>query len=168
MTIQSDPTVAGFNCYVSLDEANTILDSRVDAANWESAGDTKKSRALLTATALIEQYCQFNGSVADDAQPLAWPRSWAPKHDRVDQYYEDTEIPANLQLATALYAEALVAEDLTEDLQTGLSGIRAGSVSLQFNTNDRKDPMPEQVQLILSKLGLVKVKRSGSVPLRRA
>lgn len=59
--------------YVTLDDANSYFQSRLDVAAWTEATTELKGQALVTAAMALERY-KWVGIIADPAQPLAWPR----------------------------------------------------------------------------------------------
>ena len=65
--------IAGANCYASLDQADAIAAGRLFAAQWNSAGDEIRHRALRTATAILDRM-RWQGRPLAPTQPLAWPR----------------------------------------------------------------------------------------------
>ena len=168
MELISDHTDPAFNCYVSHADAIVFIGNMVRAPNWKAAGDTEQQRALITATNLIDQYSTFYGFVVDVEQPLAWPRSEVQRMDReLGIYYPADAIPDIIQYAVVLYAEALLGEDLTADQETGLSALRVGPISLNFNKIDRKDVMPENVKLLLNDFAKVRTGKNSVVPVVR-
>lgn len=71
--------VKGQNSYVDMEEANAYFVDRLDAEAWTEASDTEKEQALITATALLDEF-EWIGQVVDPLQPLAFPR--------VGQFYD--------------------------------------------------------------------------------
>lgn len=64
----------GVDSYVTVDEADSYFESRLDVAAWTSAPEPMKSKALVTATTLLENI-EWTGQIVSDTQPLAFPRS---------------------------------------------------------------------------------------------
>lgn len=73
----SDPVVAtivaGVNSYVSLETAEQIAAERLFGFHWNTADDTTRKQALITATALLDRM-GWQGRPSAPTQPLAWPR----------------------------------------------------------------------------------------------
>lgn len=73
----SDPTgptiVVGTNSYVSLANANEIAAERLFAGAWSAATDDTRTKAILTATAILDRM-GWQGRKLTPAQPLQWPR----------------------------------------------------------------------------------------------
>jgi len=66
--------VKGTNCYVNLNEADSYFEDRLDASAWQTASDTIREQALVTATAVLEEKEWLGISITED-QALAFPRS---------------------------------------------------------------------------------------------
>lgn len=74
MTTPDTPAlVVGTNSYVSLADANALAASRLFAERWNAATDDTRTRALITATALLDRM-RWRGRPVAPTQPLAWPR----------------------------------------------------------------------------------------------
>jgi hypothetical protein len=65
--------VLGVNSYATLTEADLYFEDRSDVAAWDSATDTLKEQALVTATQYLDQL-SFAGYTSEETQYLAWPR----------------------------------------------------------------------------------------------
>ena len=66
--------VKGTNCYVTLNEADSYFDDRMDVAAWENATCELKEQALVTATSYLDELDYF-GQVVVSNQNLAFPRT---------------------------------------------------------------------------------------------
>jgi hypothetical protein len=64
----------GTNCYVTLSEADSYFEDRLDVAAWEDADCELKEQALTTATAILDDMA-WAGQVKDIDQSLAFPRA---------------------------------------------------------------------------------------------
>ncbi|MHA6722859.1 DnaT-like ssDNA-binding protein [Sphingomonas sp. RS2018] len=64
---------AGVNSYASLAEAEEIVATRLFATAWNGAQEQTRSKALITATALLDRL-RWQGRPLAATQPLAWPR----------------------------------------------------------------------------------------------
>ena len=60
------------NSYVTVAEADTYFADRLDAS-WQTANETRKGQALVTATRMLDEML-WVGTVLNDEQPLAFPR----------------------------------------------------------------------------------------------
>lgn len=125
---------ANANSYVTLAEAQTIIDGFVEDADitaWAAATTDQKNRALFTATQRLDRE-RFLGARATDTQALQWPRTGVRKPDTyintyavgfpfriTTDYFTDTEIPQQIQ-----YAQVVLAVFLHNNADAlGLSGL---------------------------------------------
>lgn len=144
-----DATVGGAssNSYITLAEANQYADDRAYNADWVSASDDDKTKALFSATERIDQFL-FQGNKADQDNALQFPRYGI--EDRDGWYVPGTEIPRDIKRAQFELALALLGKDYLKN--TGLEnmknikveGITIGTVQPQDN-----DLLPEHVMRYL-------------------
>lgn len=73
--------VLGKNSYTTVDEADAYFEDRLDVSDWESASESLKEKAIVTASRWIDSFA-FKGYATSDSQFLAWPRKG---------YFEDKE-----------------------------------------------------------------------------
>jgi hypothetical protein len=66
--------VKGTNSYVTVAEADAYFDDRLNAAAWTSADESTKSKALVTATRLVDDF-RWEGAAVSADQALAFPRN---------------------------------------------------------------------------------------------
>lgn len=64
----------GVNSHVTLAEAETYFENRLDVAAWHNASDDDKEKALITATNVLENM-NWTGVVMSETQDLAFPRT---------------------------------------------------------------------------------------------
>lgn len=70
----SEPVVTpGVNAYLSLEAAKEVAAGMLFADRWNAATDLACTRALITATALLDRM-RWQGRRLSPTQPLAWPR----------------------------------------------------------------------------------------------
>jgi len=156
----SSPT---FNCYVSREDANTIVDDGLYFDSWLNASTVDQERALMFATRLLDEFVQWNGAPVLSTQPLGWPRNYVQRPNRPPgTYFDGADVPDEIKYLTVQYAEALLAEDLFKDNEVGLTSLSVGSIALAFNKRDRKKAMPESLRVMASQFGTVRV-GGGSV-----
>lgn len=130
--IVETPSSPDANSYASLDEAEEYFSLRSpEAINWAAAtSEDAKARALLTATRLMDTLIDWDGSVTDEEQALAWPRQ--ALEDANGSELDPAEIPDEVKWAQFEFAEVLLSTDRTADLATaGIKSIDAG-VSIEF------------------------------------
>ena len=184
VTITATAGSASANSYITLSDANDIVDGFVeddDVTAWGSATDDQKNRALFTATQRIDRE-RFLGARADDTQALQWPRTGVRKPDTYvntyatgfpfrisDDYFTDEEIPDQVkkaQVVLALYLNnnkdgiGLSGLEDYKHLQIGsivVTPAKTGSIG-----SDRVPPLFEQylTGLRISGPGNIAIKRS--------
>ena len=149
--------VLNTNSYVSIADADTYFETRIDSANWFDATDEIKEQALVTATHIVDDHTWI-GSAVSSSQALAWPRKNAVYHDKrlgTTVSILDSEIPTKVK--NAVYEQALHLVDnenvLTQQTQT-FESISVGSISLTDSNGDvtRIPRKPSSVTLLLRPL----------------
>ena len=186
ITIVATAGAANANSYISLTEANELIEGLVaddDVIAWEagSTSDDYRNRALYTAAQRIDRE-RFLGARATDTQALQWPRTGVRKPDTyintyatgfpfriTTDYFTDTEIPDQIKKALAVLSVYL--NNNKDGL--GLSGledyqnIKVGSLDATPNNYgavgaDRVPPMFERyfTGIRISGPGNIAVKRS--------
>jgi len=131
--------VLNTNSYVTVADADTYFDTRIDTAQWVVLGDTIKEQALVTATQLVDDNAWI-GSAVSPSQALAWPRKAATYPDDRLGYQitiPEDEIPERVKVAVFEQALHLVNNEdlLTETTQT-FESISVGSISLSDSNGD--------------------------------
>ena len=131
--------VLNTNSYVTVDEADSYFETRIDSANWTAADDEIKESALVTATDLVDDNAWI-GSAVSSSQALAWPRNNATYYDTrmgTSITIGSTIVPD--QVKEAVYEQALHLVD-NEDLLQGktqtFESISVGSISISDSNND--------------------------------
>jgi len=186
ITIHHTAGAANANSYISLTEANELIEGLVaddDVIAWEagSTSDDYRNRALYTAAQRIDRE-RFLGARATDTQAMQWPRTGVRKPDTyintysvgfpfriTTDYFTDTEIPDQIKKAQVVLAAYL--NNNKDGL--GLSGledyknIKVGSLDATPNFYgavgaDRVPPMFERyfTGIRISGPGNIAVKRS--------
>lgn len=64
----------GTNSYVTLTEADSYFEDRLDASDWQLAPQSIREQALVTATRILEEK-SWEGVSVSETQALAFPRS---------------------------------------------------------------------------------------------
>lgn len=114
VTIVATSGSASANSFVTLAEANTYMEARLNSTLWDAATDDSKNRSLVEAT---RELCNltWQGYAADDSQALVWPREWVTDPDSPTlDYYESTEIPTRLKNATCELAFQFIKAGTTD------------------------------------------------------
>ena len=152
LTLIATAAAEDANTYVTLAEAESIMEARLHKTNWTNASDADKNIALVWATNLLDRQVDWDGSKYDDDSALRWPRSGIMNQDGI--YLDDDVIPTFLKEATTFYAFYLLSEDrLAENDLMGFSYIRAGSVAMNIDKRDRKAVIPPEVWDIIKVYG---------------
>lgn len=101
MAATIDATVNGAtsNSYVTLAEAETYFETRLNVDDWDSATDDTKNRALIQATRYLDTYFEWQGDRATTTQALDWGRSDAYSCDTGELIDSDV-IPQQIKNAT--------------------------------------------------------------------
>jgi hypothetical protein len=131
--------VLNTNSYVTIADADTYFETRIDSAEWETADDETKEQALVTATQLIDER-HWIGAAVSSSQALAWPRKNAIYYDpRMGQQITvaNDEVPSQIKIAVYEQALHLVQnEDLIAQKTQTFESISVGSISLSDSNND--------------------------------
>jgi hypothetical protein len=185
ITIVATPGAANANSYLTLAEAQAIIDGFVQDADviaWASATTDQKNRALFSATQRLDRE-RFLGARATDTQALQWPRTGVRKPDTyintyavgfpfriTTDYYTDGEIPQQVQ-----YAQVVMAAYLNNNPDgLGLSGledyknVKIGSIDVTPNLGYGAvgaDKIPPIIQRYLTGL---RISGPGNFSIRRS
>lgn len=132
-TIVATAGSASANAYCTLAEAIAFVETHPYTVAWDAATTDMKTRAIITATRLIDQRVRWTGYPTDDVQALAWPR--VGMLDANENEIDDDVIPARLKEATAEFARLLLDHDYTADNAAGRDGlkrVKAGDVEIEY------------------------------------
>ena len=101
-----DTTISGANAnsYLTLAEAETYFDDRLNISAWQDTDADNRTRALLHAAQRLERE-NWLGDRATTTQRLAWPRIGVAKVEE----YESDEIPQQIKDAQCELALHLLA-----------------------------------------------------------
>jgi hypothetical protein len=89
VTLDADPTSAGFNCYATVAEADDYFATRLHTDDWDGAVTSTKEKALLWATRLLNSL-RWKGVRYSGTQNMEFPR-------RGLSYYETTDIGSGIE-----------------------------------------------------------------------
>ena len=134
------------NSYCTLAEANTYHESRLYTTSWTDAEDDNKVIALIWATRMLDEICDWVGEKSTGEQALRWPRwdAW----DKDGYNLDANTIPTFLKNATAELAFQLILKDRLQTMDDSIGGLKsvtAGSVSVDFDKMDRIQALPQSV-----------------------
>jgi len=143
------------NSYVSVAEADSYFETRIDSASWISNGDAVKEQALVTSTQILDNNAWI-GSAVSSSQALAWPRANATYYDQrlgLEVTFAVDEVPQLMK--TAVFEQALWLienEDIMLQKNQTFESISIGSISLSDSNNDvRSTPIrsPQAGKLLI-------------------
>lgn len=137
MAVSSIVATAGSssaNSYISVATASDFADDRLGTLNWTTASADDRAKALLTATARLDEL-QWVGSRATTTQALAWPRLEA---SCCEKSYDSETIPPEVEAACFDLAELLLGNatafstvaQVTGELVRGIPNANLSSASL--------------------------------------
>lgn len=128
------------NAYSSVVEADSYFENRLDAAAWTDADATEKSKALITATSLLETM-SWTGEVVSESQPLAFPRSGDYFDPRLGTTAKLTaEVPKRIIEAQYELAYHLLNNDGLLDSTGSVTALKIGTIDLSEIRNPPKIP----------------------------
>jgi len=171
MPITITTTVGGAtsNSYVSVSDADTYFESRLNTSAW--TGDDDKKKALVMAAKRLQDE-QWRGSRVDDTQALAWPRYDVEKYDNAGSgygsyptYYDTDEIPqpvkdAQCELAL-FYLQNTAAEDEANQAIVEEAAFDSNAVRVKYANAGQSRAQSGQLPLRVARLlqGLVRGNR---------
>lgn len=127
------------NSYVTVEEANSYFQDKLDVAAYDSASDEDKAKALVTATSTLDTYT-YIGQAISSSQPLAFPRVGSYFDGRLGMTVVlTTDIPDRIIKATFELAYHLLNNDGLLDNTGTVDKLILGPIEL---TNIR---IPEKV-----------------------
>tara|TARA_R110000744_G_scaffold154666_4_gene269745 strand:- start:414 stop:941 length:528 start_codon:yes stop_codon:yes gene_type:complete len=116
MAIAIDATVgsAAANSFVTLAEADSYMEGRLNSTLWDAATDDSKNRSLVEATRYLSAL-EWTGDRVDSTQSLAWPRQNAYDPDSpIYDYFGTTVIPARIDRGTYELANEFIKAGTTD------------------------------------------------------
>jgi hypothetical protein len=131
--------VLNTNSYVTIADADTYFETRIDSADWVTSSDQIKEQALVTATQLIDDNAWI-GSAVSSSQALAWPRKNAIYNDTrlgLQVSIAEDEVPSRVKIAVYEQALHLISnEDVLMGQSQTFESISVGSISLSDSNGD--------------------------------
>lgn len=165
LTLIETAAASNANTYVTLAEAETIMETVFHKDAWTAATDANKKIVLVEATRLLDAHYEWNGIKYTDAQSLRWPRYSVYDPDGDDLDYDS--IPSFLKTATALLALSILSEDVTAEPDTaGFKELKVGPLELVVDKIDRSRVIPDTVHQLVKFYGR-NIQRSATVPVYR-
>lgn len=130
----------GINSYVTVEEADSYFQDRLDVAAWTSADVTTKGQALVTATSILDGLA-WTGVAISDNQPLAFPRTGSYFDPRVGRSLALVDVPARVLDATKELAYHLLNNDGLRDETGNVKSVAVGEIRLDFIQPPAKIPL---------------------------
>ncbi len=140
----------GTNSYVTVAEANSYFENRLDVAAWTEASEAVKAQALVTATSVLNDQ-KWIGTAISDSQKLAFPRSGSYFDPRLGyEVYLTDEVPDRILNATYEMAYHLLNNDGVLDDTGSVSNLQVGQISLSIKTS--ASTIPSSVKRLINPL----------------
>jgi hypothetical protein len=138
----------GVNSYLDLEEAGEYFENRLDVVEWTSSTDIQKEQALTTSAMLLNTL-QWQGTVIDSSQKLAFPRN-GTYFDPL--YGEAVEIglPERIKQAQCELAHHLLSNDGVLDDTGGVQSLELENIKL-INIS-KPDKFPFFVKMLIAPL----------------
>lgn len=147
MAITLDATVGGAssNAYVDVAAADAYFEARLKATAWTGEDVEDQKKALIMATARLEQE-SWQGLKADSDQALAWPRH--STYDLNGDVYDDDAIPEPVATATYELALKLLGESdpFGDSGLEGFEQIKVGPLAVVPRHSKIAGELPEHVR----------------------
>jgi hypothetical protein len=167
VTIQADPSLAGYNCFCTLAEATDYHASRLHNESWTNASSTDKSMALVWASRNLS-ILEWKGARTSGTQLLAFPRvglSYSEDGTALSSevydgglgYYTIITVPSTIppteiKNAAAEMALWLIASDKTAESDlAGFKLLKVDSITIEPLAKDRPDWFVEPVRNLCKK-----------------
>lgn len=151
-------TATSYNTFCGLDYADEYHGRRLNNSLWRNADEDTRTSALYWATDILNRQ-DWVGNPVSYKQSLTWPRKYVPNrlsvhrewdksgffgdHDSIHniEYLPETQVPVEIQEATAELAQFLLARAGTGKDQAAagndqLSNLTLGGLSMQFREED--------------------------------
>jgi len=123
----------GVNSYVTVAEATAYFAARYGYGSW--VAETNKEGALVSATQILDNYCDWYGYPVADDQALAFPRF------AID-WEDDGLVPQEIKDAQYEIAYLIITQgSLNQRGDDALEEMKAGSVSMKFKARATGNPL---------------------------
>ena len=121
--------IVGENSYVTIEEANTILEDYFDTESWDNANDNVKEKALKNATRNIDTL-SLRGHKYSSSQKLKFPRNFSI-------FDESGEIETKVKIAATVEALAILDnrnnETVSDIARLGITGRSVEGTSVSYS-----------------------------------
>jgi hypothetical protein len=144
--------------YITVDEANTYFQGKLEVRSWDRADTSKKQRSLIEATTILDNF-HYEGEKLDYTQEHEYPRKYQFTENSTIKYDTDG-VPFVMKYATAELAKALLEGFSPDRVMNDLSTVAQGFGSVRV-TRD------QATTEAWNKLGIPPVVWTFIVPLLR-
>lgn len=154
VTVEDGTPVANANSYISVADADAFLANDPFVTDWAALSADVKGQYLIKARQILDARVTWKGARTYVEQLLAWPRSDVIDGDGVE--IEDDVIPlkvAQAQAQLAAYLKTNGDPDAANETQ-GFKKIKAGSVELEIDKDDRANSLPDAILALVADLGV--------------
>lgn len=150
------PITVGVNSYVTEAEALAYFAERFGYSSW--VAEAKKVEALISATQILDVYCEWYGYPIDDDQPLAFPRG-----------PDSTTVPIAIKNSQCEIAYLISTTGSTNiDPDDALEILKAGSVQFNFKATSPQNPIVNKlVEKMLKPYGMCSGGSTKLIPMER-
>jgi hypothetical protein len=131
--------VKGTNCFVDLASAIAYFKDRVDTAAWDEADGSTKSRALVSATDILDRM-SWAGIPVDPSQPLSFPRTGYYQDPKTNSVQEIVGTPERIEKATFELALHLLANEDSQASSGEVDSLTIGTITLTGLRSTPKTP----------------------------
>jgi hypothetical protein len=165
LTLVAAPGLSTSNTYTTLADAIVVMEGVFYKDSWEAASTSNRNIALVQATRMVDEQMKWYGSKTTPlTQALEFPRDNCPIRPGeygYQNYYDNDIIPAWLENATTIFADAILSSDRGADPETaGFKKMKLDVLELEIDKRDRISVLPEAIYDIVKFYG---VKASGNV-----
>lgn len=145
MTVIFNSTAGGAsaNSYVSVEDADNLIERRLHVTNWTGSTSATKKSGLMWATRILDRY-YWKGEKTFSTQALRHPRTYMLDLDGNE--LDGTTIAFFLVEATVELTLFLIEEDRTADPDgIGFKRLKIGSLELEPDTVRAPAVLPKSV-----------------------
>ena len=152
VVVEDGTGVVTANSYVTVEEADAILEYMIHATAWHSADLVLKEKLVVWATEILDIRTTWKGCKTHETSGLAWPRTGVYNSEHI--LIADNSVPKEVKTATSILANHLIGNDPNEvNSQSNLEMIQADVVVLRFDPRLRVEKFPQMVSLTIAGLG---------------
>lgn len=154
--------------YVSVAEADDYFTPDTFFATWDPLTQTQKEHALAWASRLLDQKCEYAGTIASEEQALRWPRKGARNKDGI--VVSSGIVPKPIKDAACELAKFLLnGADLTTGTDVdNLLRVKVDVIEIEFQEDTAQVSTPSIINSILRPIGFFRMGGWGSAKIVKA